>query len=731
MKMRILAIEVALVLSSAVTCSANAADFVCNTDNLTAINAIQHTGGPSPLDGQVVDVQGVITALNLKDNDDSIVQGLYIESKDPDTDPQTSEGIYVKTGDLAKADVADLQPGYNICLQGTVDEFYGNTLVDISSDATKHVVGDDVGIPEAIELAIDADETLPHAMERYEGMKVRLTANSDMRVTRNFSYDYSAYHNNMVLSRHAALQKPTQVYSPESPQATALQDENNQNQLYVDSDLNPAAGKIPYMPTFNPEMGYIRVGDTVTDLEGVVDYSYGEYRLVPTNTIGAGDLIRNADRLNTPALANDGDIRIASFNVLNFFNNVLGYADPNPTGQNRGATTVDEFNKQRTKIVNAITSMNADVIGLIEIENNGFGDKSAIQNLLTALNDNIKDVDAHFSFVSTPDKGPIGDDAITVGLLYRSDKVTPDGDMVEISLPTQEFSFQGQEGSDPVETVNVTKSQRKSLLQKFKVVANGQLSEGSEFSVVVSHLKSKGSPCKEDYDEYVSPIPLTSSGRISRDAKRIDGYTDDLQGSCNNFRVAAAEALGDYLKDNVTGDVLLLGDFNAYAQEDPIKVLTDYDPNAEGARTIMAAGNTSIDGEPYNPVPTKVTGNYGYVDLNTKLHGKDVFTYSYSYNGELGTLDYALANDSFAPKVVGIEDWHINSVESNLFEYPTRYTGDLEKSDNAFSSSDHDPVLIAVNFPKKSTHRHHSSGSLSLDWLLVLALLGLKRKKLH
>ena len=34
---------------------------------------------------------------------------------------------------------------------------------------------------------------------------------------------------------------------------------------------------------------------------------------------------------------------------------------------------------QRTKIVNAITAMNADIVGLMEIANNGFGEKSAIK----------------------------------------------------------------------------------------------------------------------------------------------------------------------------------------------------------------------------------------------------------------------------------------------------------------------------------------------------------------
>ncbi len=564
-------------------------------------------------------------------------------------------------------------------------------------------------------------------MERYEGMKVTLTASSDMRVSRNFSFDYSSYRNNMMLSHLAPLQKPTQLYMAQSLEAINLQQKNAQNQLYVDTDKKPASGDMPYMPNFNPDTSYIRVGDTVTNLEGVISFSYGKYRIAPTNVITEGDLIRNNDRIETPKIANKGDIRVASFNVLNYFNNIVDGAAPNPTGQNRGATSEEEFLLQQAKIVNAITSMNADIVGLVEIENNGFGDNSAIKNLLDALNNNIKDVDSQYSFIATADAGPIGADAISVGMLYRQSNVVPIGEMKDIVMPAQQFTFQGVKGSADLAPVEVTKGQRDSMLQQFEVVAKNGLKAGSTFSVVVSHMKSKGSQCKEDYDEYVSPVPLSSSGKIdTKKAQHVSNYSDDLQGNCNNFRVAASTVLGDYIKENVTGDVLLLGDLNAYGQEDPVKVLTDYDSTVTGARTIMAAGNTSVDGKVLHAEPTAVTNNYGYIDLNSKLHGKGVF--SYSYGGELGTLDYALANSDLAKKVVGVEDWHINSLESNLFEYPSKYTGDLPKSENGFSSSDHDPIIVALDF-NKSTKRHHSSGSLGLNWLLLLTLFGYKRKK--
>ena len=127
-----------------------------------------------------------------------------------------------------------------------------------------------------------------------------------------------------------------------------------------------------------------------------------------------------------PRARRGGDLRVASFNVLNFFTTVVG-GDANPTGSNRGALTVAEFELQRTKIVSAITRLNADVVGLMEIENNGYGDNSAIANLVTALNAAQPDEADHYRWIASPDGKPIGTDAITVGLIYRPAKVTPEG----------------------------------------------------------------------------------------------------------------------------------------------------------------------------------------------------------------------------------------------------------------------------------------------------------------
>jgi predicted extracellular nuclease len=518
-----------------------------------------------------------------------------------------------------------------------------------------------------------------------------------------------------VLSHKAPLMKPTQVFEPNSADSIALAQANAVNQLFVESDFKAKDGEVPYFPEFNAETGYIRVGDQLTNLEGVIGYSYNAFRILPTNIITAGDFIRVNDRTDAPTVADMGDIRVASFNVLNFFNDVVG-GDANPSNSNRGALIEEEMVLQRTKIVNALVAMNADVVGLMEIANNGFGELSAIQNLVDALNAELTD-DQAYRFVEIEDADKyedkfIGSDAITVGMLYRPARITLDGAAKVIATPEQHAAegAQTREKDGVVEqSPSYEKFQRHSLVQTFSI-------NDEKLTVVVNHLKSKGSGCIEDWAEF-----------------NENAEPADLQGKCNAFRVSAAKVLGESLKD-VAGDVLVIGDLNAYGKEDPVAVLTDYDASTTD-HVIRTASWTTLNGKVYEREGSVIDKGYGLINLNTQAHG--AATYSYSYSGELGNLDHALANESLAAKLVGIDDWHINSVESNLFEYGSKYTGDLVKTESPFSASDHDPVIIALSYPAPVTPtptptpepvQDSDGGSLGYFALMLLGALGLRRR---
>ncbi|WP_324025807.1 ExeM/NucH family extracellular endonuclease [Aeromonas caviae] len=637
--------------------------FVCPVDQLVPVPAIQGPGSSSPLvpagkfeSEQAYATRGVVTQVVS-----GLYKGFFIQDEQGDGDPATSDGLFVYS---TKANAA-IVPGAEVCVSGKVKEYFNQTQLNADELVVTRPLG---AIPAAVDLLPVAGESLSQLLERHEGMQVRLVPGSSLVVTRNFSFDYDGKRNNLVLAYGAPLIKSTQKFAAMSQEASNWALRNQQNQLVVETDAKAPDGVLPWFPGFNAEDGYLRIGDKLNGLEGALGYSYNLFRLVASNRIDASQIDHSGwDRVETPELAEAGDLRVASFNVLNFFTTVVG-GDANPTGSNRGALTVAEFELQRTKIVSAITRLNADVVGLMEIENNGYGDNSAIANLVAALNAALPDEADHYRWIASPDGKPIGTDAITVGLIYRPASVSPQGAASLIALPVQQAEAVDASGKP----VTINQGMRESLVQRFSSPKGD-----APLTLVVNHLKSKGSACFEDYPDYATADPL------------------DGQGHCNALRVSAVKVLGEQLKD-LAGDLLLIGDMNAYGMEDPIRVLTDYDPAAQ-ARQIMSASFTTLAGQPFEESGSALGKGYGFVNLNTRFHGTD--TYSYSYEGELGNLDHALANPSLAAKVIGIEDWHINSAESNFFEYGSKYSGQLAKSEGPFSASDHDPVLVAIQYP--------------------------------
>ena len=199
-----------------------------------------------------------------------------------------------------------------------------------------------------------------------------------------------------------------------------------------DDNSNSYPDDISYFPTFS-YANAIRVGDTVT-AAGPLNYSFGTYRINPTDVITV-----TSGREANPVVT-EGNLSIATFNVLNYFN-----GEVTDSGEvtfdydaNRGAEDETEFALQEGRIVEAIVGLNADVVGLMEIENDGFGDDSAIQALVTAINAELAE-EEQYTFVSTADSSIIGTDAITVGLLYRASVVVPAGDAQIVDMPIQQI----------------------------------------------------------------------------------------------------------------------------------------------------------------------------------------------------------------------------------------------------------------------------------------------------
>lgn len=624
------------------------------------IHDIQGNGTASPHKGENVTIEGVLTGFYTKGKTSPFGFWLQEPAEREDSNDLTSEGIFVNATQIRE----QVKQNDLVQVNGTVKEYYGETQIgsvegcQIIKAADSHNFT--VSTPKIpSERAFQSKE-----MERNEGMAVQV----DGVITRSYSYDYDAWRNNMVLAKSLQF-NPTQQTRPTSDELETLTKTNSANRIVVEESGARTNGEISYYPQFNPQTFPLRVGSQVQDIKGILSYAYGKYFLV-INEVWKDDSVQPPDsealkRIPQPtSRADPGDIRIAGFNLLNFFTDaVVEGAPASCTGSNRGATTIAGGVLQRQKLTEAIRLIDADAVGLLEVGNNGKTNTSAIVNLVQFLNAGQSNASLHYQYVYPEDEDYMGTDAISVGLIYRPAVLEPSGSPVLLPMP--------QEVSDDDDSSVV--GQRSTLIQK--LCRKDQTDDC--FTLAVNHFKSKGcSGCVDD--------PVDGDN---------DSYASGNQGCCNNLRVSAAWRLGEYLEANAVPEedsILLIGDFNAYAKEDPVYLLTATDiPAAENVTTSGSARVEGLD----SPIPTGtvLTEGYGYTPLIT---GNE--TFSYSYGGELGSLDHALASASLAAKVVQAFDWHINSLENSLFEYSDKYSGDLPKVPNQYSSSDHDPVIIDI-----------------------------------
>lgn len=573
-------------------------------DVATKISDIQGTQDVSVKLGQTVVVEAVVTKVTPH------ATGFYIqeESADQDSDSATSEGLFVYN------DTATGYPtvGSKVRVLGKVEEYFTKTQLRRSGFT-------ECGFGESIQAtAFSLPVSALTDFEKVESMFVRVSQN--LVVTDLF--DFGTY-GEMTLSSKR-LFTPTNQFRAGSAEAIALAKANSLDKVILDdlqAGKNPAV--IPFPAPALSMNNPVRHGDNTEPFTAVVDYSFSAWRLLPEGTVTFN---ASNPRTETPVLRNTGTLKVGSANVLNFFNGD-GFGGGFPT--TRGASTFAEYELQAAKMVSALSGLDADVLGLMEVENDGYATTSAIADIVNRLNAKLGA--NTYQFIQVPGTTKLGTDAITVAMIYKPAKVTPVGNAV--TLGSGVFGF----------------GNRQPLVQTFKQNSNNEV-----FTLVVNHFKSKGS---------------CPSGTTSADRDLKDG-----QGCWNATRVQAATELMSWLATNPTGsadkDVLIVGDLNAYAKEDPIVTFT----------------------------------SNGFVNLIEKYHGQ--YGYSYQFNGELGYLDHALASSSLSSQVTYAMEWHINADESTLFDYNTENKTVSQQADyyqpSAFRASDHDPVLVELKLASKN-----------------------------
>jgi hypothetical protein len=559
----------------------------------TSIHDIQGPGFTSPDVGVVRTVEGVVTG---DFEGFSSLAGFFMQEEDADhdADSATSEGIFVFNGsgdDVAAGDI--------VRVRGTVTEFFGLTEIE---DLTDLVICDTGGTVTTTPLTgpvPDADR------EAVEGMQVGFT--DTLFVTDTFNLHTFG---EVWLGMGGVIEQPTNEH-PAGAAADALAAENIERSILLDDTEDGAASSIPYLHA----NGTLRLGDTTTDLVGIMSYGFGQYRIRPLTVSFAETNPRTA------APDPGGDVVVAAFNVLNYWTTIgCGF-------ECRGAQTQAQLDVQTEKLVAAIMGMNADIVGLVEVENPPEGSDISdpgdsahlpITTLLDALN--AEEGSEVWAWVGPADHYnayPIRNE-----IIYRIGAVTPVGSPTAYSDPA--FDDIAPSG-DPFA--------RPPLAQTFDA-------DGAVFSVVVNHFKSKGSPCNEPNEG-------------------VDG-----QGNCNLQRIAESEALLDFVSDlqAIDPNVLVIGDLNAYMEEDPVHTL---------------------EGELVNLVTTYESDPYSY---------NFFATFSFPYVGR-GSLDHALGTSTMAAQVTGVATWHINADEPRFLDW-------FDPSITApgpYRSSDHDPVLLGLD----------------------------------
>lgn len=599
---------------------------------------IQGTGSASPLAGSTVVTRGVVTASYPTGG----LRGFTIQT--PGTGGaldlgthRASDGLFV----FVANGTSYPEIGDHVSVRGMVSEFGG--LTEITAEA-----GGVQKLSEPVAAPSPASVTFPGSPAEREVLEsMTISPRGPWTVTDTFTLNRYA---EIGLARGTEpLRQPTDVARP-GPAADAVAADNAARRVTLDDgasiDFLPFRGgphqdvALPYLSQANP----VRVGAPVTFTKPVVvDYRNNAWKLQPTRQV-TGDTgsstspVRIADTRTDRPEDVGGAVRIASFNVLNYFTETGGQwvadggtctwfvdRDDEPITNDRcsgegprGAADEEDLQRQQAKIVAAVNRLGADVVSLEEIENSakyGPDRDAALASLVRALN--AAAGSQVWSFVPSPKVRPAAadEDVIRTAFIYRRAGVRPVGaSRILVGDPAFEQA-------------------REPLAQQFVPLGDAG---SAPFLVVVNHFKSKGSGAD-------------------------DGTGQSLG---NPDRVAQSEALLRFTaavqRDTRTQRVFLVGDFNAYTYEDPMVTLYDA----------------------------------GYTDVGERFTGES----TYLFGGVVGSLDHVLANGPALASVTGADVWNINSVESVAFEYSRfNYNATSFYAPDPFRASDHDPLLVGIS----------------------------------
>jgi 5'-nucleotidase len=615
------------------------------------IAEIQGTGTTSPFAGDpttYVRTQGVVTAVYGAAGYSSFVIQTQGSGGATDATPNASDGIAVQQ----ESGAITVDKGDFVEITGPVVEDFGLTKLTFDPADAYSGITDISGQPHSAPVAFVTDyPTTSTTRERHESELLDVSG-QHFTVSNNFSTNQ--YAEIGLATGDTPLVAPTETTDAQNTAAIAAATAANAARAVIlddgaDVSFLSAANQDTPLPWLSPT-NTVRVSSAAAIVSPVIlDFEFGAWRFQPTERVtdeGTDVATFSDTRAENAAPQNvGGDLRLATANVLNYFNTTgVDYVaaggghtctyfndrDGNHVTDNtcspngpRGAAEDDDLVRQRDKIVSEINRLGADIVSLEEVENSvalGEPDRDeALVSLVTALNSDAGST--RWAFAPSPapaDLPPTADqDVIRTAFIYNPATV----DLVGPSKVLVGAAAFG--------------NAREPLAQAFKPK---NADTATTFGVIVNHFKSKGSG--------------------------VDDGTG--QGNANPDRVAQADALSDFADDfkaerGITR-LFLSGDFNAYSHEDPVQKLEEH----------------------------------GYTNLASDTADE----YSYNFGGMDGSLDHVFANAAALGDVTGVDIWNINADESVAFEYSRfNYNATNFYQANQFRASDHDPEVIGIDVP--------------------------------
>ena len=438
-----------------------------------------------------IDTFGIVTA-DYQDEEES---GFYVQDPLGDGNPATSDGIFVYHW-------YDVNVGDEVKLSGKVSEYYGMTQMYRPYIT---ILSSDNPLPEPVELNPPFDDYASDVYyESLEGMLVSVECMRAVAGTNSYG------------------------------EAAGVVADTGIKRVFQD---DPAGtGGIIFTDDAGGCLVNARTGNKIKNLVGPLDYSYDEYKVLPSADNPPEVVPERWAESNIigPKGLRSG-FTVATYNLYNLFDEVNAPDKDDPVND------PEEVEFMLTKHATAIHDFLRvpDLIAVQEVENleilQRLADTAPIQGIYGAV------------LVDGPDAR-----GIDVGLLYRLDRVEVVSaearqtctDLGDAYGPGTDPNFPCEEDFNPLFS-------RPPLVVHLRTIVNSwwcRYRSGTDLWLVINHFKSKG----EYAPYYADPEP-----RRIQQAEWVNSLVDEIQDG------------------NRYAKVMVLGDLNSFNNEAPIDTLED------------------------------------------------------------------------------------------------------------------------------------------------------------